>query len=519
MTEMAVPESSDPSVAESSPTNTEPTKPIQQKPTLNVSIPAGGDNDVSFGECNFDTKSSMGASINTAESTLPMSASDCSINSSQYDHGSPMSPLSTPKVMRTPQTPQQQQGLPVSPQPQCTPKSPNTSKSPKTPNSQTPEKPLSKAQSIRERRRVMEVWHTENKSRSVMSLGSTASENKHFSPFSPSKKKKLALVGGSHRNLTLGGSHKSLTMGNNKRKGTQEEMARYSRMVDRIADAEKQAKDKILELTRGMDKDPRQRILAMRERAELKLRLSQMEKARDFYSTLIAGNMIEAIPMEILKTINDLPKYQPKRKMTLAEELEAYVKTMQKEDPEETGFMFQEIRDWKDSADLALDVGATAPDFCLVSQTGKKVNSKSLRRSWRIILVFYHDYDSPMCKMNLVALQKLKKAFEGEGAQLVAIGFEGDTTDTAEETEVTFPLLADEVGILATKFGIIRGEEMPILSTFIIDKDGSILWKYVNKDYTKRPEPMDILEALPEKAHRTNRRKLMFRKPRSFKKK
>eukprot|EP00957_Ditylum_brightwellii_P187983 14311782-Ditylum_brightwellii.AAC.1 len=80
--------------------------------------------------------------------------------------------------------------------------------------------------------------------------------------------------------------------------------------------------------------------------------------------------------------------------------------------------------------------------------------------------------------MNLIALQWLHKTFEREGAKLIAIGFEEDTKDTAKETEVTFPLLVDEVGILATKFGIIRGEELPILSTFFIDCDGTILWRY-----------------------------------------
>jgi peroxiredoxin len=85
---------------------------------------------------------------------------------------------------------------------------------------------------------------------------------------------------------------------------------------------------------------------------------------------------------------------------------------------------------------------------------------------------------------------------------LLAIGFEADTQNTASETGATFPLLADEAGIVATKFGIIRTEEFPILSTFILDTNGYILWKYVNCDYTQRPEPMDILEALPSQSKR-----------------
>jgi len=357
----------------------------------------------------------------------------------------------------------------------------------------------------------MEAWHDEQKSKSIRSFASCSSSDRTtLSPFSPSgkKKKNLNLGGSSRKNFFRKGNHK-------------EEMARYGRMVDRILYAEKQARNRIRALSRTAEnRDARQRTLAMRERAELKLRLSQMERARNYYNGLMASNTVEAVPMEILRTINDLPNYKPKPQMSLAEELEAYVKTIQMEDPEEAGYMFQEIRDWKDSGDLALPLGATAPDFSLVSsQDGLTVDSKSLRQQqWRIILVFYHDYDSDMCKMNLMALQKLHKTFEREGAKLIAIGFEEDTTDTAEETEVTFPLLADEVGILATKFGIIRGEELPILSTFIIDCDGTILWRYVNKDYTKRPDPMEILEALPERKSQ-KARKSFFRKHASLKKK
>jgi len=363
----------------------------------------------------------------------------------------------------------------------------------------------------------MEAWHDEQKSkskstRSFASSTTTISEQQPFSsPCSSSKRKKL---------MTLGLSSRK-NLGNHQRKGTKDEMARYKRMVDRILYAEKQARNRIRSLSRNeTNKDPRDRTLAMRERAELKLRLSQMEKARGFYEGLMASNIIEAIPMDVLKTINDLPNYQPVAHISLAEELDAYVKTIKKEDPEEAGYMFQEIRDWKDSEDFALHVGATAPDFVLVdSHSGKTFDSTLLRQQWRLILVFYHDYESEMCKMNLIALQKLKKTFEGEGAKLLAIGFEADTRDTADETEVTFPLLADEVGILATKFGIIRGEEFPILSTFIVDNDGTILWRYVNKDYTKRPEPMDILEALPEKCRRERNRRKFFRKAASVKKK
>lgn len=472
-----------------------------------------GDLDVSTS----DDKESANESINTSESTLPESGSDDSFNSSRCS--SPMSPLAqnpsiapqTPLEQEQQQQQQQQEAITVSPLPlnSTTTTTTTATAEPQTPNSvtQSPQKPPSKAQSLRDRRRMMEAWHDEQKSKSKTSSRSMPS-TATYSPFSTNSKRKLTT-----------GSSKSLML-TTTRKGTKEEMARYKRMVDRLLEAEKQANNRMRGCTRQgkRAKDARERMLALRERAELKLRQSQMEKARHFYQALIAAKQIEAIPMEILKTINELPNYQPRHYETLGEELEAFLAQLRVEDPEEAACIAQEILEWKDSATNALPIGSYAPDFCLEDHKGEVVDSRLLRQEhWRLIVVFYHDYDSAFCKMNLTALEHMKKTYEAEGAKLIGIGFEPDTTDTVEETEVSFPLLADEAGILATKFGIIRVEELPICSTFVIDHDGSILWSYVNTDYTKRPEPMEILEALPSKSRHHHNRKSFFRP--SFKKK
>jgi peroxiredoxin len=292
------------------------------------------------------------------------------------------------------------------------------------------------------------------------------------------------------------------------RKNSKSENARSNRMIERLTEAEKQMEIKINELATVKQEPGKRRMRAIQERAELKLRMSQIENTRHFYQQRLLPHSTGPVPMEILKVISDLPKYQP-RQITLKEELDAFVKNLRETDPEEAALMFQEIRDWEDTEELALEVGVKAPDFCLSSHSGNMVDSHALRRRSRLIVVFYHDVNSVMCKMNLTALERLHATFEREGAQLLAIGFEADTQKTASETGATFPLLADEAGIIATKFGIIRTEEFPILSTFVIDTNGAILWKYVNSDYTQRPEPMDILEALPSQ---TKRRLKFFRR-------
>jgi len=38
--------------------------------------------------------------------------------------------------------------------------------------------------------------------------------------------------------------------------------------------------------------------------------------------------------------------------------------------------------------------------------------------------------------------------------------------------------------------------ELPIPATFVIDRDGTVLWRSAGEDYTKRPEPAEILSFL-----------------------
>jgi peroxiredoxin len=38
--------------------------------------------------------------------------------------------------------------------------------------------------------------------------------------------------------------------------------------------------------------------------------------------------------------------------------------------------------------------------------------------------------------------------------------------------------------------------ELPIPATYIIDRDGTVLYVSANEDYTERPEPKDIIRFL-----------------------
>jgi peroxiredoxin len=91
-----------------------------------------------------------------------------------------------------------------------------------------------------------------------------------------------------------------------------------------------------------------------------------------------------------------------------------------------------------------------------------------------------------------------------------------------DQHKLTFPLLVDAHNEVARRFGLAyrvpeeqqklyrstfvtlpfaNGDdswELPIPATYVIDRDGIILFAAANEDYTERPEPLEILSILEQ---------------------
>jgi peroxiredoxin len=89
-----------------------------------------------------------------------------------------------------------------------------------------------------------------------------------------------------------------------------------------------------------------------------------------------------------------------------------------------------------------------------------------------------------------------------------------------DQHKLRFPLLSDAGNTVARQFGLVykvpdyqqalykrvfvnlphaNGDdswELPIPATFILDRDGTVLYASANEDYTERPEPSEILQTL-----------------------
>lgn len=170
----------------------------------------------------------------------------------------------------------------------------------------------------------------------------------------------------------------------------------------------------------------------------------------------------------------------------------------------------------------ALKTGDQAPDFVLPDVNGNYVQLANLLARGPVVISFYRGGWCPYCNLELRALQKILPEIKQLGAQLVAISPElpDQSLSTAEKNNLTFLVLSDIGSATAKSFGIAfdlaselrpiyaraghalpdrNGDDswvLPIPATYVIDSGGRIVLAYVDVDYRRRLEPVDILVAL-----------------------
>ena len=169
-----------------------------------------------------------------------------------------------------------------------------------------------------------------------------------------------------------------------------------------------------------------------------------------------------------------------------------------------------------------LPVGAKIPEFQLEDQDGKPVSSADLLSNSRLVLHFFRGRWCPFCVAQLEAMNLIVPARAEHGATLAAISPQTvkQSYFMRDQHHLRFPLLSDPGYRVARQFGLtyrvpdeqksiyqrsfvnlplVNGDdswELPIPATYIIDRDGTILYASADEDYIARPEPQAILDFL-----------------------
>jgi peroxiredoxin len=173
-------------------------------------------------------------------------------------------------------------------------------------------------------------------------------------------------------------------------------------------------------------------------------------------------------------------------------------------------------------AERSLQAGSAAPVFELKDHTGKRVSSADLLSRGRLVICFFRGRWDPFCCGQLEAMNQVFDQIKEAGANLIAVSpqIEKQAFFMADQHKLRFPLLSDPGNQVAKKFGLayrvpdqqkeiyqrvfvnlplVNGDqswELPIPATYILERDGTVLYANANPDYTDRPEPFDILDAL-----------------------
>jgi peroxiredoxin len=173
-------------------------------------------------------------------------------------------------------------------------------------------------------------------------------------------------------------------------------------------------------------------------------------------------------------------------------------------------------------AERALKAGDRAPSFTLTDTDGALVSSSQLLAKGPLVVVFYRGVWCRYCNFDLQALEQVASDIRTLGASLVALSMQtaANSRKSHRDNKLSFPILRDERGELAAEFGIrhalpddliqiykgkgadlpaFNGEPswtLPMPSRFVIGRDGVITFAEISADYTRRPEPSQLLPVL-----------------------
>jgi peroxiredoxin len=177
-------------------------------------------------------------------------------------------------------------------------------------------------------------------------------------------------------------------------------------------------------------------------------------------------------------------------------------------------------------AGRAIKAGDHAPPFRLLDQDGNPVSSADLLAQGPLVLTFYRGVWCPYCNIELQALNEAIPAIRAYGANVVAISPQTavNSRKSVRQNKLGFPVLSDVKGETGARFGLrfalpdylvdlyktLRNDlpafnddsswTLPMPARYVIGRDGVVLYSEVNPDYTRRPDPSEMLPVLEKAA-------------------
>ncbi|WP_028283070.1 peroxiredoxin-like family protein [Olleya marilimosa] len=171
--------------------------------------------------------------------------------------------------------------------------------------------------------------------------------------------------------------------------------------------------------------------------------------------------------------------------------------------------------------DNALNIGDKALDFTLKNHLNQDVSLYDQLKNGPVVLTWYRGGWCPYCNITLHYLQNKLADIKAEGATLLAITPElpDNSINTSEKNNLEFSVLSDVGNVIGKNYGVVfkltpevatiyndgfglnekngdASNQLPLAATYVINTKGIIQYAFLDADYTKRAEVLDILNVL-----------------------
>ena len=140
-----------------------------------------------------------------------------------------------------------------------------------------------------------------------------------------------------------------------------------------------------------------------------------------------------------------------------------------------------------------IETGSEAPEFDLKVKGGERVQLADFRGRRNVLLVFHPFAFTAVCDEEARDLQEHQAAFESAETDVVLVSCDSAPARQAwkKALGLTYTLASDfwPHGEAAKAYGVFdESSGAPVRGTFLIDKEGVVVWSLVHDDNARRTE-------------------------------